>query len=198
MKAVVFDIGNVLVRWDPHLAWLDELGSRKAVDAFLDRVDFFARNLRADAGERFTDMAGEIEDPADRARFAAYVDRYGMTVPSKIEGTWALMPRLRERGHQIHAITNWSAETWPPGVAAHPELGEAFGVTIVSGQHGVLKPQPEIFAALCDRAGLAPADCVFVDDSPGNVEGAKSFGMDAIHFTGAVRLEAELRAKGWL
>lgn len=198
IRAVVFDIGNVLVRWDAALAFLPDLGTRAAVDAFLGRVDFSARNLRGDAGERFSDMAGEIADPADRALFSRYLSRYALTIPETVEGTWALMERLRTRGQAIHAITNWSAETWPVGVATHPRLGTAFGVTVVSGQERVLKPDPRIFAILCDRAGLAPADCLFIDDSERNVAGARAFGMEADHFTTPGALEAALTARGLL
>jgi HAD superfamily hydrolase (TIGR01509 family) len=198
IRAIVFDIGNVLIRWDAALAFLPDLGSRAAAEAFLARTGFAARNLRGDAGENFTDMALEIDDPADRALFAAYVGRYAATIPETIEGTWALIDRLRSRGLQIHAITNWSAETWPIGVATHPRLGTAFGVTVVSGREGVLKPDPRIFALLCDRAGLAPANCLFIDDSAKNIDGARAFGMQAEHFTTPDGLEAALIARGLL
>ncbi len=196
MTAVVFDIGQVLVRWDPHLAFLPDLGDRARVDDFLARTDFYARNLRADGGERFADLAAELADPADAALLVRYVERYALAVPGAIEGTWALMDGLRAKGHAIHAITNWSAETWPVGVAAHPRLGTSFGVTIVSGAERMLKPEARIFALLCERAGLAPADCVFIDDSEKNIVGARAAGMDAIHFTGADALAVALTERG--
>ncbi|NJM82164.1 MAG: HAD family phosphatase [Tabrizicola sp.] len=195
VKAVVFDIGNVLIRWDPHMAFLPDLGSRAAVDAFFDRIDFYALNLRADGGESFADLAAALPDPDDGARLAGYVNRYAATVAEPIESSWALLEPLRDAGREIHAITNSSAETWPVGVAAHPRLATSFGVVIVSGQDRVLKPQPGIFALLCDRAGLAPEDCVFIDDSERNVAGARAFGMDAIHFTTPPALEAALTAR---
>ncbi|MES2145561.1 MAG: HAD family phosphatase [Pseudomonadota bacterium] len=198
MTAIVFDIGQVLIRWDPHLAFLDALGDRTAVDAFFARTSFSALNLRADGGERFADLATEVDDPADAALLAGYVDRYSLTVPEAIEETWALMDNLRGRGHAIHAITNWSAETWPVGVAAHPRLGTSFGVTIVSGVERMLKPEPRIFNLFCDRAGVAASDCVFIDDSPKNVAGAKATGMDAIHFTGPDALWDALSDRGVL
>jgi FMN phosphatase YigB (HAD superfamily) len=197
-KAIVFDIGNVLIHWDPHMAFVADLGSRAAVDAFFDRIDFYALNLRADAGESFADLAALLPDPADAALLSRYVDRYAATVARTIEGTWALMDRLRGAGQQIHAITNWSAETWPIGVATHPRLGTSFGVTVVSGQDRVLKPEPGIFDLLCHRAGLAPQDCLFIDDSEKNVAGARAFGMDAVHFTTPDALEAALTARGIL
>lgn len=197
-KAVVFDIGNVLIHWDAHLAFLLELGSRPAVDAFLERTDFFARNLRADAGEAFSELAAEIPSAADRALFATYVERFAMTVPRPIEGTWALMNRLRRKKFHIHAITNWSAETWPIGVKAHPRLGTSFGVTVVSGKERLLKPEAAIFRLLCDRAGVAPGECIFIDDSLKNVAGARATGMDAIHFENPVQLEKALAERGLL
>lgn len=196
MKAIVFDIGNVLVRWDPYLAFLPDLGTREAVEAFLIRTDFSVRNLRADGGERFADLAREIADPADAALFAGYVERYRLAVAEAIEGTWALMDGLRARGHAIHAITNASVETMPAAYAAHPRLATSFGVTVVSGAERVLKPEARIFHLLCERAGVAAKDCVFIDDSEKNVIGARAAGMDAIHFTGPAALAEALAGRG--
>ena len=198
VKAVVFDIGAVLVDWQPHLAWMDELGSREVVDAFMDRIDFKFRNLRGDAGESFKDLAAELDDPEDSARLEAYVSRYAATVPDTVPGTWEILDRLKAQGTPVHAITNWSAETWPIGVEVHPRLGEVFGVTVVSGQEKVVKPDARIFQVLCDRAGLAAEDCVFIDDGLHNVAGAKAVGMDAIHFTDAASLEVALQDRGLL
>jgi FMN phosphatase YigB (HAD superfamily) len=92
---VVFDIGGVLIDWQPHLAWMDTLGSREAVEAFMERTDFRARNLRADGGERFADLAAEIEDAEDRVLFAEYIARYARTVPNAIAGTWVILDRLK-------------------------------------------------------------------------------------------------------
>lgn len=195
---VVFDIGGVLVDWQPHFAWMDELGSREAVEAFMDRIDFKVRNARADAGERFGPLAAEIADPDDQRRLADYVARYTSTVQAQIPGTWALVDRLRARDIPLHAITNWSAETWPEGLKAQPRLGEVFGVTIVSGQEGIAKPDTAIFELFCARAGVAPADCVFIDDGAHNVVGARAIGMDGIHFTDADALEAALIDRGLL
>ncbi|MEZ5713751.1 MAG: HAD family phosphatase [Paracoccaceae bacterium] len=195
-RAVVFDIGGVLVDWQPHRAWLGELGTREAVAAFMERIDFPTRNLRADGGARFADLAEELDDPEDRRRLAAYVDLYPETVRERIEGSWDILDALLARGVAVHAITNWSAETWPRGVQAQPRLAEVFGVTVVSGQEGMIKPDPAIFALLCARAGLAPQDCVFVDDGLHNVEAARGVGMDGIHFTGPGALARDLAERG--
>lgn len=197
MKAIVFDIGNVLIHWDPRLAYAPQLGIAGA-EAFLARIGFAALNLRADAGETFAELAQQVPDPKDGALLAQYPARYAASVPAAIEGTWALMDRLRARGHQIHAITNWSAETWPVGIATHPRLATAFGVVVVSGQERIVKPDPRIFALLCERTTLAPQDCLFIDDGLRNVQGARAAGMAAVHFTTPEALEANLIARGLL
>lgn len=189
---VVFDIGGVLVDWQPHLAWLHELGSEAAVADFMQRTDFLTRNTRADGGESFADLSQEIDDPRDSALFRDYVSHYARTVQTPLHGTWDLIDRLQARDVPLHAITNWSHETWPADVSVHPRLAEVFGTTIVSGQEGFMKPDPRIYQTLCDRAGIAAEDCVFIDDSPKNVDGAKAAGMDAIHFSSASALEASL------
>lgn len=196
-SVVVFDIGGVLVDWKPHLAWSDDLGL-KGAQAFIERTDFKARNARADGGATFADLAAEIVDEADSKLFAEYVARYTQTVQDVIPGTWEILDRLKSRQVPVHAITNWSAETWPEGLKAQSRLGEAFDNTVVSGTDGITKPDTRIFNTLCDRAGVAPSDCVFIDDSLNNAKGAEAAGMDGIHFTGADALDAALSERGLL
>ena len=197
MKHVVFDIGAVLVDWNPVLAWSGDLGVDGAT-AFLSRIGFDKLNLACDAGASFGAAAGLLDDPGDAARLAKYVERYHLTVPKKISDTWDLLYRLKERGVRVFAITNWSAETWPEGCKVHPELAEVFEVTVVSGQVGMIKPGVAIYQHLCQEAGITAADCVFIDDGLHNCVGAMAAGMDAIHFTGAPALEAALTARGLL
>ena len=195
---VVFDIGNVLVDWHPHPVWLDELGSIEAVEAFMERVDFKSRNLRGDNGELFADLAAELPDPEDERLLALYPSRFHLTVKDPVPGTWEIVDQLEARGVPLHAITNWSAETWPEGLKAHPRLGTMFGTTIVSGEVKLIKPDVKIYQMFLDRAELAPADCVFVDDRRENIDGAIAVGMDAIHFIGADALTDGLKKRGLL
>lgn len=192
---VIFDIGGLLVDWQPHLAWAPEMGLEAAARAFLERTGFEQRNARADKGARFAGLAAEIENAEDRCHFAQYVARYNRTVQDAVPSPWALLDRLIAGGVPIHAITNWSAETWPEGLKVHPRLGEVFGTTIVLRAHGLMKPDARIFHLFCDTAGVQPHDCVFIDDGPHNVEGARTVGMDAIHFTGAETLAQALHRR---
>lgn len=197
VDTVVFDIGAVLVDWRPEPAFEEELGPDGARD-FLTRIGFDKINLACDAGASFARAANNISNPDDAARLATYVERYALTVPNKIDGTWQCLYDLNARGVPIHAITNWSAETWPEGLKVHPELGEVFGTTIVSGEVGMIKPSVSIYRLLCDRAGVEPGQCLFIDDGLHNCIGAKAAGMDAIHFTGPENLKTELEARGLL
>jgi 2-haloacid dehalogenase len=198
VRHMIFDIGGVLVDWDPVAAFAGPLGGREAALAFIERVDFRARNVRADLGERFEDLAEEIDDPDDRALFATYVEAYPLTVRERIEGSWALLDRMKGAGVPVHAITNWSAETWPRGLIAQPRLGEVFETLVVSGEERLAKPDPAIFALFCARAGVAPGECFFVDDAPRNVAAARAFGMQAEQFISPDALACDLVARGLL
>lgn len=198
MKHVVFDIGGVLVDWQPHLAWQEQLGSADAAHAFIDRTGFRALNARADNGERFADLALEIDDPRDRAHFADYVTLYTRTVANPIAETWAILDRLKAQNTPVHAITNWSAETWPEGLRVHHRLDEVFDTLVVSGREGVMKPDPRIFHLLCERAGVTPQDCIFIDDGLHNVDGSRAVGMDGIQFTSPDALATALSDRGVL
>lgn len=197
MTHIVFDIGAVLVDWDPALAWLDDLGA-EGTAAFLKRVNFDKLNLACDAGASFTEAAGLLDDPEDARLLAQYVERYERTVPRKITRSWEMLYALKEAGRTVSAITNWSAETWPEGCKVHPELGQVFSTTVVSGQIGMIKPSAAIYRHFCATAGVNPMDCLFIDDGPHNCLGAMSVGMDAIHFTGPDALETGLKTRGLL
>ncbi len=197
VDTVVFDIGGVLVDWQAHLAWQDELGEEGA-RSFMARIGFDKINLACDAGATFGEAAKDIADPGDAARLAAYVSRYARTVPNKLTETWDILYMLKDAGVPLHAITNWSAETWPEGLKVHPELGSVFGTTVVSGEVGIIKPSVQIYRLLCEKAGVNPTQCVFIDDGLHNCMGAKAAGMDAIHFTGAAALRTGLQERGLL
>lgn len=194
---VVFDIGGVLIDWQPHLAWADEMDAVEA-QAFMDRIAFEKLNLACDAGATFALAASRISDTNDAARLSRYVERFQHTVLAKIAGTWDILHALKDAGTSVHAITNWSAETWPEGCKAHPELLEVFDTTVVSGEVGVIKPSTEIYALLCHRADVAPERCVFIDDGLHNCLGARAAGMDAIHFKGPDALRKDLSARSLL
>lgn len=197
---IVFDIGNVLIRWRPERAVAAHFPDPAEALAYLDRVGFAAWNLANDGGRSFAEGYAELlaAHPAEALPLADYPARFAETIREPIAGTWALIDRLKARGHPLYAITNFAAETWPVALRFYPRLGQVFRDIVVSGQVGLLKPGPEIFRLLFARNHLDPAQCLFIDDSPANVAGARATGMKAHRFTTPEALEADLAARGLL
>lgn len=200
ITTVVFDIGNVLIRWHPDRAIARHLPDREAALAWLDRVGFYDWNLEQDRGRTLAEalpiLSARHPEAADYLH--DYAGQFAETIREPIAGTWALAERLAAQGTPLHAITNWSAELFPVARALYPRLDTLFGVTVVSGDERVIKPDPAIYRALLDRAGVAAAECLFIDDSAKNVAGAQAVGMAAHHFTDPAGLEAALRGHGLL
>ncbi|RQP08275.1 MAG: HAD family phosphatase [Paracoccus sp. BP8] len=198
MKSVIFDLGGVLIDWDPALAFADVFTSRTEAEAWMARIDFPGWNRMQDGGRSFAEgLAAARAEHGDEARhLAGYLAAFPVTIEKTVPGSWAVAEALLARDVPLYALTNWSAETWPHALELHPRLGAIFADILVSGQVGVLKPDPAIFRLLMDRNGLRPGDCIFVDDSPANVEGARALGMDGIHFTGAEALGRDLARRG--
>jgi 2-haloacid dehalogenase len=197
IDTVVFDIGNVLIPWNPRWLFNRLLPNEAAVERFLAEVDFTAWNLQHDAGQPF---AAGIEShgrafPHYRHLFEAYFEHWEDSLGEPIDGTVALARRLRAAGYRTLALTNFSAETFPRAVRLHPYLDEFEGV-VVSGVEKLTKPDPAIYRLLCERYSVVPARALFIDDSAGNVEGARSIGMQAVHFRSVDRLEQALLGLG--
>jgi 2-haloacid dehalogenase len=118
-------------------------------------------------------------------------------IPGAIEGSVAILGELKERGVPVYGISNWSAETFPPQRERFPFLGWLDGL-VISGEEGVIKPDPRIFRILLERYGIAPASAVFVDDVAKNAAAAAALGLHGIHFRSPQQLRAELVAVGLL
>ncbi|CAN5651000.1 HAD family phosphatase [soil metagenome] len=196
--AVVFDLGNVLIRWDPHPAVARGVGDDEAT-RFLaaEDFDFLAWNHRLDAGCRWVDAAADVD--ASHAHWSPHVAAYGehfpLSITEPIEANVSVLRDLHAAGVPLFALTNWSDELFPHALARHDFLG-LFEDIVVSGAEGLAKPDPAIFERLRDRVGRPLAECVFVDDSAANVAAAATAGLDAIRFTDNVPLRPQLRARG--
>ncbi|MFI2752035.1 HAD family hydrolase [Cellulomonas sp. P22] len=196
VDAVVLDLGNVLVRWDPVLAFVGHLSAGE-VDELFDEVDFAAFNHLQDAGrpwdEALDDVAARFPHRVEALRL--YRRNFAASLPGPVEGSEALVRDLRATGVRLLGLTNWSSETFPHAVPAAPAIGLLDDV-LVSGDVGVAKPDPAIFRLLVRRHALVPARTVFVDDSPANVATAAAEGFDALLFTDAATLRRDLVARG--
>jgi 2-haloacid dehalogenase len=196
IDTVVFDLGNVLVRWDPRRALAGRLPARDA-DAFLDDFDFMAFNHRQDAGRSWAQARADLaaSAPEHLPALDAYVEHVADTLAGPVPGSAELVGDLRASGVRVLGLTNWSAETFHLAEPAAPAIGLLEDV-LVSGQVGVAKPDPRIFALLTQRFGLRPERTLFSDDSATNVAAAARAGFDAILFRTADALRADLVARG--
>lgn len=194
---VVFDIGNVLIRWDPTLLYSRLLPEPKVRDWFLAEVCSPAWNLEQDRGRSFAEAIAEAigRHPAWEKEIRAWDECWHEMVPGAIDGTVAILERLRAKGVPVWAITNFSTEKFAEALDRFPFLA-GFRDTVVSGAVRLVKPDPAIYRVFIERNGLDPADCLFVDDSPDNVFGARSIGMHAVPFTSPDRFAADLAAHG--
>ena len=198
VKIVVFDIGNVLIEWDPrHLYGKLFPGRPETMAWFLDHVCTSAWNLEQDGGRTWAAGVSALvaQVPEWRAEIEAYSKRWHEMIPRPIDGSVRLLAELKQAGVALYAITNFSVEKFTESLERFPFLS-AFDGIVVSGQEGLLKPNVPIFALLCSRFGLAAAECIFIDDNADNVEGARAAGMTAILFTDPVALRVSLAQAG--
>jgi len=197
--AVVFDLGGVLVDWNPRHLYRRLFADEAAMERFLAEVTTPAWNLEQDRGRPFADgIASLVRDHPDQAELIdAYWRRWPEMLGDPHQGTVEVLAELRGSGVRLLALTNWSAETYPFAAPRYPFLGW-FEAVIVSGDVELVKPDPAIFQLLVDRYGLEPSQTVLIDDTPANVRAAAALGFRAISFTSAPALRRDLVAMGLL
>lgn len=199
ITAVVFDLGGVLIDWDPRYLYR-KLMAEDEIEPFLAEVGFFAWNHAQDAGGPWGDAVEVLaaKHPHRRELIAAFPDRFPETLGGPIDDTVALLDELHRAGTtRLLALTNWSSETFPVARATFGFLGSFEGI-VVSGDEGVAKPDAVLFRTLIDRYALVPDETVFIDDSTANVEAAAKLGLVALHFTDPEQLRADLSRLGLL
>lgn len=200
LTAVVFDLGGVLIDWNPRYLYRQLFGGDDEVmEQFLAEVTSPAWNAEQDAGRSWREAVESLAaiHPDRRDLIAAYDDRWVETLGGPIEATVEILADLRQAGTRLAALSNWSAEKFPIARPRYPFL-EWFETIVISGEVGVSKPDPRIYRHLLERTGWAPEACVFVDDSAPNVGAAADLGMAGLLFRDAARLRADLRSLGLL
>jgi len=196
VDAVVFDLGNVLVWWDPRLPFAGRMPGAD-VDAFFDEVDFPAFNQHQDAGRSWAEARAWLvaRFPHHVPALDVYIEHFADSLAGPVHGSEQLVRDLLAAGIRTLGLTNWSSETFHHAVPAAPAIGLLEDV-LVSGEVRLAKPDPRIFRELIGRFDLDPARTVFTDDASRNVEAAALSGMQAVLFTSADELRAELRTRG--
>ena len=198
-KAVIFDVGGVLIEWHPKYLYSKLLKDEAAIDAFLKEIGFDAWNLALDAGGRWGPAIADLvaKFPHHKELIEAADIRWHEMLPGDIPGTVAILKRLSQAGVPLYAITNFSSEKFVEARKRWPFLA-LFRDIVVSGDEKLLKPEAAIFRLCLDRNGLKAEDCVFIDDVARNIDGARAAGIDAILFETPEQLERDLIARGLL
>ena len=200
MRAAVFDVGNVLYGWDPDSYLVGQIADDEARLRFIEDTDLYGWHETLDGGRPFAEAAAELTEkfPAYADLISAWSERFGETISGPVPGVHAIVDELHARGVPLYAITNFSADFWPPFVARERDFFARFEDIVVSGEVKLLKPDPAIYFLALRRFGLRPDEALFVDDRAINVEGARAVGMAAHLFVDAADLRQRLEAEGLL
>lgn len=189
----VFDVGGVLLDWDPRYLFRTLFDDEAAMETFLATVCTPAWNRRIDGGMTLADGIAELLErfPDQSAMIRAYGDRWTEMIPAALDGTVAVLEELKTAGHRLYAITNFGAETFALTRKRWSFLDWFDGI-VVSAEIKALKPELEIYRHLLDTYGLDAGDCLFIDDVQENVDGAMAVGMHAVRFRDAETLRSDL------
>jgi 2-haloacid dehalogenase len=198
-RVLLFDLGGVLIDWNPRYLYRSLFGDGAEMERFLAEVCDSEWNKGIDAGRPFAEAIRERQAQVpEYAEFIGYWHtRWTDMLKGEIPGTVALLRELKELGRPLCALSNWSAETFPVARERFPFLAW-FDRIILSGEVGVAKPDRQIFDLAARHCGLVPARTVFIDDVEANVQAALELGYDALLFTGPDPLRQALVARGLL
>jgi len=196
-KAVLWDFGNVIVRWDPRTLYQKIFPDPVECDRFLSDVCTLAWHAPTDCGVTFAENCAALSarHPQHGAEIWAWHTRWDEMFSGPIEETEAAIEALHARGVPQYGLSNISHETIDSTLAMSPAFRRLAGF-VASGGELVMKPDPAIYRLVCERFGLAPADLLFVDDSAKNIAAAQALGFDVHHFTDPAALRPALEARG--
>lgn len=199
MTTIIFDLGGVLIDWNPHRLYAPYFNSSAEIDQFLHEINFAAWNAHQDAGRPFAEgvaaLSAEFPHYADLIQ--AYHEHWEQSVPGPIEGTVSILKHLKQAGHPLYALTNFSTETFPIMRRRYSFL-KLFEYILVSGEVGLIKPNPAIYQLMLKKIGRPAEECLFIDDSAANVATAHQLGFDTIRFQSPGQLHDELRQRNLL
>ena len=192
MKNVIFDFGNVLVKWEPEKIYAEHFGDEAKAWWFLRHVADADWRNRIDAGESQDMCINELQEryPDYREAIELYRTKWREMLTGEMPGMREVVLKLKELT-DVYGLTNWSMETFPEARRRFTIL-QMIDRYVVSAAEGLVKPDPRLFQVLLDRYGLQAEDCIFIDDNPLNVEAASKMGMEGIVFQGAEDLCGKL------
>ena len=198
IRAVVFDIGNVLIEWQPERFYDAVIGVDRR-KAFFDAIDLHQMNDRVDQGETFHDVIAETAAnyPEWSDEVMIWHDRWIEMAAPVIDHSVRLLRALRRAEHQVFALSNFGIQTFDTGVREYPFL-EEFDKRYISGHMGVTKPAARIYEMVEEDCGVSPEHLLFVDDRAENIDAAKARGWQTHLFTTPQSWADRLVAEGLL
>ena len=196
---VVFDLGGVLIDWDPRHLYRQLFEDPDEMEVFLAEVTTAEWNANQDAGRPWVEAIEILvaEHPERRELIEAFHRRWPEMLAGEIPGMVDVLADLRAAGIRLVALSNWSAEMFPVARERFDFLAWFEGI-VISGEVGVNKPDRRIFEHLVERFGIEPEETLLIDDSPANIDAATALGFRAIEFTDATALRRELARLGLL
>ncbi len=200
IDTIIFDLGAVLVDWNPRYLYRKIFSTEEEITWFLENICTPEWNEQQDAGRSFAEATDElvVKFPAYEDAIRAWYGRWQETIQGDIPGTVEIFRELRTSNRfRFYALTNWSEETFPWARQRFDFL-QWFDGIVVSGVEKTRKPFPEFYQILFDRYGVNPAKAVFIDDNPANVQGGQAVGLHTVHFQSPEQLRSELSVLGLL
>ncbi len=195
IKAIVFDVGHVLVDWNIRYLYEKLIFDPAVLDHFLNHVVTPEWHFQHDQGRAASDTIAELilKFPDQAALIKAYEPRWLETIGRPVPGIFALIEELHALKIPLYAITNFSAEFWPRFAAAFP-ITRYFLDVVVSGEEKIMKPDNRIYALAHQRFGTVQGEAVFIDDRLENITAAETAGFIGHHFQGTAHLRQHLGA----
>lgn len=197
IDAVVFDLGGVLIDWNPRHLYGNLFSDSAEMESFLAEVCTNDWHLAHDLGadiKRSCECLARLH-PGYRDMIMAWAERGEEMAAGQLDQAVAVLAELKATGMRCYALSNMEGEFFPIRYARFPFM-KLFDGYVISGIEGVVKPDQRIFEILLERYGLDPLATVFIDDSKRNVEAAAAMGINALHYTSAQQLRQELRRLG--
>ena len=197
IKAVVFDFGGVLLKWDPRNLYSRYFPEEpQAMEDFLAEIGFMEWNAQQDKGRPFAEAVASLSKqfPHHAHLINAYQENWKESITGTIDGTVELLRMLKETGISLYGLSNWSAETF--AMVNHEfKFFNLFDEIVLSGEVKLIKPEPEIFELFLQKIGKPANQCLFIDDSEANITTARKLGFDTVHFISPEHLQNELRIR---
>ncbi len=199
IRTIIFDLGGVLLDWDPRHLYRSYFQQPEEMEAFLSEIDFGAWNSQQDKGRRFADGVAQLSAkfPHRAALIRAYHEHWERSIAGPINGTVQIVRGLKAAGYPLFALSNWSDETFPIAYQKY-EFLRLFDYVLISGAVRLIKPDPQLFELMLRKTGCPARNSLLIDDAPANIAAAAKLGFQTVQFSTPEALEKMLIGLGLL